>query len=515
MFRSNAPVTATAFHDRQTELAGLLDAFEALRQGAPRWLAIVGPRKVGKTSLLLEASRRSPSGVHVALLDVFERAPLDLDVFRLLAARALDALLAEEAGASFARRLHTPAEFRALLHKTGSLRNASADLHSDLDRLPDEPATPDAVRRWLHLPEELCALLDRKLVLAIDEVQELGSLSRFEPFVAMRAAWQRHERVAYVISGSAESTLRELVTARHSPFFQHFTLFELGPFHPADAIKLLVDAAPPDRPIPKAIAARLVEVIGTHPFYLQMAGEALVTEPPPYDDESLKAMVQALVFSRTGRLALYFENEYARAVGKATTAAATLAAVAELGPTRMTDVAKAIGASTASTARYLERLGDTIVRADDGRYSLADPLFGSWVRWRGPGGTVVPMTIVGDEAEQAVARHLSDLGFDLVYQSRASRGAFDLLALRGHEQLGLQVKRAAPPLRFANADWKRMEADAQRFGWRWAIASVDAAGEVKMLDPAKATRGRERRLAQAAVIENLLRWLDRPSKHRR
>ena len=38
------------------------------------------------------------------------------------------------------------------------------------------------------------------------------------------------------------------------------------------------------------------------------------------------------------------------------------------------------------------------------------------------------MTIVGDEAEQAVAAFLAGLGFDLVYQSRASRGAFDLLA---------------------------------------------------------------------------------------
>ncbi len=33
------------------------------------------------------------------------------------------------------------------------------------------------------------------------------------------------------------------------------------------------------------------------------------------------------------------------------------------------------------------------------------------------------MTVVGDEAEKTVARHLARLGFDLVYQSRASRGA--------------------------------------------------------------------------------------------
>lgn len=61
------------------------------------------------------------------------------------------------------------------------------------------------------------------------------------------------------------------------------------------------------------------------------------------------------------------------------------------------------------------------------------------------------MSVVGNEAEIAVARDLSELGFDLVYQSRTSRGAFDLLAIRGSEQVGIQVKRSARPLRLTPA----------------------------------------------------------------
>ncbi len=510
MFRSSAPVTATSFHDRTHALREVLDAFDALRRGTPRWLAIVGPRKVGKTSLLLEAARRAPSGLDVAVLDVFERTPLDLEVFRLLVARALDALLAEEAGGSLARRLHVPEEFRARLHHVRALTRAKPALRADLDRIPDEPATPDAVRRWLQLPEDLCRALDRHLVIAIDEVQELAQVTRggFEPFPVMRAVWQHHERVAYVLSGSEPTVLRTLVTARHSPFFQHFHLFELGAFEPADAIALLVDEAPPDRPIARDVARRIVEVIGGHPFYLQMAGEALTKEDPPYDDAAVKAAIQNLVFSRTGRLGLYFQNEYARLVGNAATLAATLRAVAALQPARLTDVARATHASTASTARYLERLGDAITRDDDGKYHVTDPLFGTWLKWRSPGGTVVPMTILGDEAERAVAAHLAALGFDLVYQSRGSRGAFDLLALRGPDQLGLQVKRSPLPLRFSKTEWKRMDADAKRWGWRWAIASVDPDGTLRMLDPTLARRGRELRLGPEAEIENLLTWLD-------
>lgn len=196
-------------------------------------------------------------------------------------------------------------------------------------------------------------------------------------------------------------------------------------------------------------------------------------------------------------------------MGRASTLASTLGAVAEGGPARLTDIARAVGASTASTARYLERLGDALVRDDAGLYALADPLFATWVRWRRPGGTVVPMSVIGDEAERAVAAHVASMGFDLVYQSRASRGAFDLLALRGPDQLGLQVKRTEPPLRFGKREWSRMEADAERWGWRWAIVSVAEDGVVRVLDPAKARRGRQVTLGEDAVIENLLRWMDR------
>jgi Holliday junction resolvase len=120
------------------------------------------------------------------------------------------------------------------------------------------------------------------------------------------------------------------------------------------------------------------------------------------------------------------------------------------------------------------------------------------------------MTMVGDEAEKRVAEHLARMGFELVYQSRASRGAFDLLATRGAAQLGLQVKRSKLPLRFKRAVWDRMVADAKRFGWRWVIVAVSASPDagILVLDPAKARIGREVRLHTDAVIENLLFWLD-------
>ena len=159
---------------------------------------------------------------------------------------------------------------------------ANFDVRNELDRLPEQKPSADMMRRWLQLPEDICQALDRGVVIAIDEFQELGALERrgFAPFPLMRAVWQRHERCASIISGSAPSLLRELVTSRHSPFFQHFALFDLEPFSTDDAVSLLVESSPPDRRIAPWLAKRIVEVVGWESVYLQLVGETIVTEAP-------------------------------------------------------------------------------------------------------------------------------------------------------------------------------------------------------------------------------------------
>ena len=111
--------------------------------------------------------------------------------------------------------------------------------------------------------------------------------------------------------------------------------------------------------------------------------------------------------------------------------------------------------------------------------------------------------------ERETALYLARMGFELVFQSLRSRGAFDLLATRNAVQLAVQVKHSDLPLRFKKTVFNRMEAEAKRFGWQWVIAAVSpSAGNVQMLDPYQAHIGREVRLTKDTIIENLLLWLD-------
>ncbi len=512
MFSTSTPVTAERFHNRRAELAKIESAINQLRAGAPTWMAIIGPRKVGKTSLVLEAVRLAATpALRVAAIDAQETAPVSMELFRQYALRVIDAAFALELGESLERSAHMPSVFRRHLQRAPHFTALPEDLRAELLEVVDAQADPERVSRWLHLPELLGEALDLRFVVAIDEFQQLNALTPqrhgIEPFTLMRSVWQKHTRVAYIISGSARSMLLTLVTAEHSPFFQHFAILDLGPFEYEDAVTLLEQHSAPKRPISRDLAARAVEMIGGHPFYLQLLGETMTEQKKAPSLADLKSACQRLLFSRTGRLGLYFENEYNRLVGRSGSLAATLTALAS-GPIRLSDIAKRIKATSGATVGYLERLKDAVLKRNDGRYELSDATFGLWLRWRQPGGTVVPMSVVGDRAEQAVAHTLAAMGFDLVYQSRASRGAFDLLATRGARQLGIQVKRSVLPLRFSRAAWSRMEAEAQRLGWVWVVAAVDREDQVTILDPAQATHGDEVRVIPAATINHRHLWLD-------
>src|SRR5204863_7429943 len=165
------------------------------------------------------------------------------------------------------------------------------------------------------------------------------------------------------------------------PFFQHFSLMELGPLARDDGIALLVESAPPDRPISRELAGRAVDAVGGHPFYLQLLGETLTGIRPPIDEVALREAIGPLVFTRTGRLALYFENEYRRTIGRAASLAAVLHVVAAA-PRRPGEISAALGTASGATASYLERLRDVIIRDDGDRWRVADPVFALWLRWR-------------------------------------------------------------------------------------------------------------------------------------
>src|SRR5580658_10304844 len=133
MFQTSTPVVGEGFQNRQTELDALARAIERLSSGAPQWIAILGPRKIGKTSLALEAARRAkPPSLRVVALDVQEQGPASMEVFRRLALRVVDGALGEDLGESLERLARQPAAYRRLLERSPRFGALPAALRVEL-----------------------------------------------------------------------------------------------------------------------------------------------------------------------------------------------------------------------------------------------------------------------------------------------------------------------------------------------------------------------------------------------
>jgi len=82
----------------------------------------------------------------------------------------------------------------------------------------------------------------------------------------------------------------------------------------------------------------------------------------------------------------------------------------------------------------------------------------------------LPALLVGTETEKLIAKRLSSEGFRLAYESKASRGTFDLLALYEFRCIGIQCKKVALPYSLPKTVARRMDAEGERLGWEPVLA---------------------------------------------
>jgi Holliday junction resolvase len=220
------------------------------------------------------------------------------------------------------------------------------------------------------------------------------------------------------------------------------------------------------------LIAEMVSRFDGHPFYLQVLGEELcraASDPAVGKITSAlyKTVAEETLLGQGGRLYLYFQGMYERVVRTATNLAQTLSVVAH-GQGTVSQTARALRRSNNVVSGWLGRLveADVLVK-EQANYRFADPVFALWIQGtRPPYEAIGGPYLIGDETERQVAYALGREGFRLVFQSRASRGAFDLLALLNTTQVGIQVKQTtAWPLYVSAAEVERMHDWAQRLAW--------------------------------------------------
>ena len=253
-FQRTPLAAGPGFADRTTELARVVHALSS--PGAA--LVLYGPRRMGKSALLHEAARRAAERRHrVAIVDLATAVDAPDAVRRLL--------LAVRGAVG-----HT---WQSLLHAVASKLQLSVTFTPNADPagLPgislgvDAPASVRAGLFTDALAAIDTELARRKmnLALGIDEFQRLLAWGGDDVEWALKAALERSNRIAWVMSGSATTLIEDMVTNRQRALWKLADHLRLGPVPPAEFAEwIAARAARGAGRIPAPVAQEIVRLAG-------------------------------------------------------------------------------------------------------------------------------------------------------------------------------------------------------------------------------------------------------------
>lgn len=181
-------------------------------------LLIAGPRRIGKTSVILEVLRRiRRKGAVTAYVDCLGATDV-----RGLAERLASSLLTSLEGKEGA--LEDARAIASGLRPRGRIRYEHLELAMPILR---ETAAQRAFEAGLDLPRAIAQRTGKRVVVAFDEFQAAGRLGP-RVFDVMRSRFQAQRGVAYAFLGSEEGILEELFGEKGRPLYRFAVAHDLA-----------------------------------------------------------------------------------------------------------------------------------------------------------------------------------------------------------------------------------------------------------------------------------------------
>jgi uncharacterized protein len=267
LFPTDSPIPASQLIGRRDDVREI-----ATRLEAGTHLIVAGPRRTGKTSVCEAAlSRARRRGAYTAKVDLFRVS----DAAELAEALAAAVIANRSATHRALRRARTAG--RAAL--TAAQSSAVIRMIGELGEGVELALTPGlaaqnperALDLALELPERVATADGRRLILFLDEFQEVASARRpyGDPDAVtnrMRAVFQRSTAVSYLFAGSIEHVVRDLFAPARRAFSGFGSFYSLRPISEEEWRRGLAERfAADDCTVAEAALDRIVELGGGHP----------------------------------------------------------------------------------------------------------------------------------------------------------------------------------------------------------------------------------------------------------
>jgi uncharacterized protein len=267
LFPTDSPIPASQMIGREDDVREIATA---LANGTN--LIVAAPRRTGKTSVCDAAlGRLARRGQYTVRLDLFRIA----DAVEFAEALTLAVIANRSAVRRVVRRARelgraalTAAQAAAILKLKGQFGDAIEVAVTPGFAAQDPGRALDLA---LELPERVATADGRRLILFLDEFQEIASERRpyGDPDAVtkrMRAIFQRSSSVSYLFAGSLEHVMRDLFAPGQRAFSGFGGFHSLRPIAIEDWSRGLTERFAADNcTIERAALQRIVELGGQHP----------------------------------------------------------------------------------------------------------------------------------------------------------------------------------------------------------------------------------------------------------
>jgi hypothetical protein len=252
------------FSDRNAETEHLLRNFTSGIN-----TILISPRRWGKSSLVLQASK---------LLE--EKYPefrvIYIDLFNIRTEEEFYLQLAEKTIRVTSSKLQEVVSaskkfFKKLIPRI----SFSPDHWQEFSLRFDWPEVKEHVDEILNLPEKIAEEKKIKLLICLDEFQNIGYFGDPLAFQKrLRSDWQLHQRVSYCLFGSKRHMLMEVFTSPSMPFYKFGDIIFLEKILKEHWEKFIFRRfEETGKHITLAQAGRIAELVDCHPYYVQQLAQ--------------------------------------------------------------------------------------------------------------------------------------------------------------------------------------------------------------------------------------------------
>ena len=226
---------------------------------------LVSPRRWGKSSLVkvaMDELQEEDKDVRVCYIDAFSIGS-EAEFYRTFASQVIAC-----ASSNLEKRINDAKKFLTGVVPQVVIKDDVTNFMAfDVKFIPQEQEKMDILR----LPETLAQSKKIKIIVCIDEFQQLANLPEYKNMEGkMRSAWQQQERVSYCLYGSKRHMMLDIFNNSNSPFYRFGQLLFLNKIPKEEWMPFIVNTFEKSgKYISDEFASRICDVTECHSWYLQ------------------------------------------------------------------------------------------------------------------------------------------------------------------------------------------------------------------------------------------------------